>query len=106
MDAVTIYATWPDLERAEQAGRALIERKLVACVNLVPGAISIYSWNDAVQRESEVVMFAKTRATRAAEARDALVQLHPYETPCITILRIDNAASYEPFLNWIAVQTS
>src|SRR5262245_59366641 len=105
MDAVTLYASWPDLPSAEAAARALVERKLVACVNLLPGAISFYVWKDEMQRDSEVVMFAKTRLELAESARDALAALHPYEAPCVTVLRIDRNGSNPEFLAWIDSMT-
>jgi len=105
MDAITLYATWPDLERAEAAARVLVERGLAACVNLIPGVVSVYRWDGALQRDEEIVMIAKTSEQRANEARDALLELHPYELPCVTAFRIDSAYANTNFLNWLKGQT-
>ena len=61
--AVFVYTTWPSVVEAENAGRALIERKLAACVNILPGMISHYRWEGKVERAEEAVMIVKTRAS-------------------------------------------
>ncbi|MES1199690.1 MAG: divalent-cation tolerance protein CutA [Pseudomonadota bacterium] len=105
MDAVTIYATWPDHDSAEQLARDLVEQRLAACVNLIPNVTSIYRWQGETQRESEVLMLVKTSAQRAAAVRDAIIAAHPYELPCVTAFRIDSASANADFLNWLQEQT-
>ena len=61
--AVFVYTTYPSLVEAERAGRALVERRLRACVNILPGMISHYWWQGAIERGEEVVMIIKTRAS-------------------------------------------
>src|SRR5262249_60446276 len=63
--AVMIYTTYPSIVEAEQAGRALVERRLCACVNILPGMITHYRWQGAIERGEEVVMIIKTRASMA-----------------------------------------
>ena len=63
--AVLIYATYPDPETAEAGGRALVEAGLAACVNILPGMVSVYRWEGAVERSEECVMIIKTRAVLA-----------------------------------------
>lgn len=101
MDAVTLYSTWPSRESAEAAARALLEQRLIACANILPGAVSLFRWEGEIQVESEAVMFAKTSAERAPAARDAMLQLHPYSLPSIAALRINSAESSASFLEWI-----
>ena len=60
--AVFVYTTYPSIVEAEEAGRALVEQRLCACVNILPGMVSYYWWNGAVERGEEVVMIVKTRA--------------------------------------------
>lgn len=81
MDPITLYSTWPDLEAANAAARALVERRLAACVTVLPGAVSTYRWEGEIEVDSEVVMFAKTTGERAAEARDALLDAIPTNCP-------------------------
>ena len=63
--AVFVYTTYPSIVEAERAGRALVERRLCACVNILPGMISHYWWQGAIERGEEVVMIIKTRASLA-----------------------------------------
>jgi len=105
MDPITLYATWPDMARAEAAARHLVEHGLAACVNLIPGAVSIYRWEGALQRDEEIVMVAKTSGEKAPLARDALLKMHPYALPCVTGFRVDSASANGEFLNWMKDQT-
>ena len=63
--AVFVYTTWPTVPEAEEAGRKLVERRLAACVNILPGMISHYRWQGEVERGEEAVMIIKTRASLA-----------------------------------------
>ena len=63
--AVFVYTTYPSIVEAEAAGRALVERRLCACVNILPGMVSLYWWQGAIERGDEVVMIIKTRAAQA-----------------------------------------
>ena len=63
--AVFVYTTYPSIVEAERAGRALVERRLCACVNILPGMVSFYWWQGKIERGDEVVMIIKTRATLA-----------------------------------------
>ena len=70
--AVFVYTTYPSIVEAEQAGRALVERRLCACVNIYPGMISYYRWQGAIDRGEEVTMIIKkTRASLAEKVRAA-----------------------------------
>ncbi len=70
--AVFVYTTYPSIVEAEQAGRALVERRLCACVNILPGMVSLYWWQGAIERGDEVVMIIKTRASLAEAVRAAV----------------------------------
>ena len=67
--AVLLYTTYPSIVEAEQAGRALVERRLCACVNILPGMVSLYWWQGNIDRGEEVVMIIKTRASLAEPVR-------------------------------------
>ena len=88
--AVFVYTTYPSIVEAERAGRALVERRLCACVNIVPGMISFYWWQGKIDRGDEVVMIIKTRAGLAAEVRAAVKAMHSYTTPAILVLPIES----------------
>jgi len=97
-----LYTTWPDAETAEAAARAAVKDGLAACANILPGMVSVFRWDGAIQREAETVMLLKTTAQQAPALRDALIARHPYDTPAIVALDVDAAASARPFLDWIA----
>ena len=101
--AVFVYTTFPSLVEAESTGRALVERRLCACVNILPGMVSLYWWQGAIERGDEVVMIIKTRASLAEAVRGAIKQMHSYKTPAILVLPIENV---DPdYHAWIAAET-
>ena len=87
--AVLVYTTWPSIVEAERAGRAIVERRLAACVNILPGMVSHYWWEGKIERAEEVVMFIKTRASLADPVSAAVKDLHSYTTPAIMVLPVD-----------------
>jgi periplasmic divalent cation tolerance protein len=88
--AVLVYSTYPSLVEAENAGRTLVERRLCACVNILPGMISLYWWQGAIDRGEEVVMIIKTRATLIERVRSAVKEMHSYSTPAFLVLPVEN----------------
>lgn len=106
MDCRLVYTTFPDRTAAEEAARALLERRLIACANILPGMVSLYRWEGKTERAEEVVMLLKTTAARAdaVVAVAAVAALHPYEVPAIVILPV--AGGGAPFLAWIAAETA
>jgi periplasmic divalent cation tolerance protein len=87
--AVFVYTTYPSIVEAERAGRALVERRLAACVNILPGMISHYWWQDAIERAEEVVMIIKSRAGLAEPVRAAVKEMHSYTTPAVLVIPIE-----------------
>lgn len=100
---VLIYTTFGSLEDAERCGRALVERRLAACVNILPRMVSIYEWQGELDRDEEVVMLVKTRGSMAETTRAALAEVHPYDTPAI--LTIPTAHVNEAYRDWLLEQT-
>ena len=102
--AVLVYTTWPSIVEAERAGRAIVERRLAACVNILPGMISHYWWEGKIERAEEAVMIVKTRAALADTVRRAVKELHSYTTPAIMVLAVENV---DPdYHAWIVNETS
>ena len=101
--AVLVYTTYPSLVEAERIGKAVLEKRLAACVNILPGMISHYWWQGAIERGEEVVMIIKTRAALADEVREVVKALHAYTTPAILVLPIEGG---EPaYLEWLMQET-
>ena len=85
--ALLVYTTFPDEEVALSVGETLVRDGLVACVNVIPGMRSVYSWQGALERGTEVVAIIKTRTALRDEVGTALKARHPYETPIILYLQ-------------------
>src|SRR5262245_54004383 len=101
--AVLVYTTWPSIVEAEQAGRAVVERRLAACVNILPGMISHYWWEGVLERGEEVVMIIKTRAALAEAVRQAVKEMHSYTTPAIVVMPLESVD--QAYLGWILTET-
>jgi len=98
--AVVALSTVGSAADAERVARALVERRLAACVNVVPGLVSVYRWKGSVEREEERLLVVKTRADKVEALREALVALHPYELPELVVLPV--VGGHAPYLAWIA----
>ena len=101
---VLVYSTFPSLDAAEAVGRELVERRLAACVNILPGMTSIYRWEGAIARDTEVVMIIKTRAGLADPTIAAAKALHTYTNPALLVVPIIGGSA--DYLSWLAEQTS
>jgi periplasmic divalent cation tolerance protein len=102
--AVFVYTTWPSLVEAETAGRALVERRLCACVNILPGMVSHYWWNGALERGEEVVMLIKTRASLSQQVSAAVKEMHSYQTPAILVLPVESVE--QTYFAWLLAETA
>ena len=98
-DKKLILTTAGSREEAKTIAQALVERRLAACVNIVPQAHSIYRWRDKVEEAEEWLLLIKTTAAAFERVRDALVQLHSYELPECICMGIE--AGSAPYLKWI-----
>ncbi|HEY4774115.1 MAG TPA: divalent-cation tolerance protein CutA [Xanthobacteraceae bacterium] len=101
---VLVYTTYPSVVEAETAGRSLVERRLAACVNILPGMISHYRWQGALERGEEVVMIIKTRAALAEAVRAAVRAMHSYSTPAILVIPIESVD--EAYRAWLTAETA
>lgn len=78
----------PDRGSGENIARALVQERLAACVNLVPGVVSTFRWEGEVKQEDELLMIIKTAAGRFEAVRAAITMTHPYDTPEVIALPI------------------
>ena len=102
-DVIVVYITAPTLEDAQSLARALVEEKLAACVNIIPGIHSIYQWEQAIQNDQELLLICKSRTERFDSLQKRVQALHPYDVPEIISIPVQNGS--EPYLNWVRDNT-
>ena len=103
-DARIVLTTLASDEEAAAFVGALLERRLVACGTLLPGARSLYRWEGRVADERETVVLLKTTTARLAALEAAFAELHPYRTPELLVLPIESGAA--AYLGWLAGETT
>jgi periplasmic divalent cation tolerance protein len=102
--AVVVLVTAPSQDAAEQLVTAIVEERLAACGNIVPGLTSIYWWDGAVQRDAEVLIIFKTEQSAASRLMARVAELHPYDVPESLVLPV--TAGLTPYLAWIAANVT
>ena len=98
-----VLCTAPDPNTAARLGRLLVDARLAACVNVLPGLRSIYRWQGAIEDDSEALMIIKSTADRLAELESRLSTEHPYDVPEIVALTPERVAS--SYLAWALTET-
>ena len=104
MPVTVMFSTFPSADKAAEIARVLVDERLAACVNLIPGARSIYRWHGEVCDEVETIAIIKTTAERVADLTARLVSLHPYELPEAVATTI--SGGHVPYLSWVAEQVA
>lgn len=99
-----VLCTCPDEASADAIATALLERRLAACVNLVPGITSLYRWRGELQRDAELLLLIKTRSTHFAAIRDTVRSMHGYELP--ELLAVPIQQGDDEYLQWLNDETS
>lgn len=97
---LVVLITAPGPEKAAEIGRALVEERLAACVNVLPGVRSIYRWEGKVQDDAETLLVVKTRAGAFDRLRARVVALHPYTCP--EVIAVPVQAGHPPYLDWLS----
>lgn len=103
MSYIVVLCTIGSKEQAIKIANTLVKDKLVACINIVPQVISVYSWDEKIQEDEESLMIMKTRRELFEKLKDKITQIHPYETPEIIALEITDAN--QKYLQWINKET-
>ncbi len=103
MSHLVVLITTPTPEVAAQIARALVEERLAACGNVVPGLRSIYRWEGMIHDDAEALLVLKTTRDRFEALRERALALHPYDVPEVIALPIE--AGSAPYLEWIAAET-
>jgi periplasmic divalent cation tolerance protein len=97
------FTTAPSPEAARALVGALVERRLIACGTVVPGAWSMYRWRGAVEEQQEALVVLKTTAERWPELAAALPALHPYEVP--ELVAVPVVGGHPAYLRWVTEET-
>ncbi len=99
MSIVTVYAVFADHDEAQLIGRAMIERRLAACINILQPCQSIYRWDDKIEAATEVPALFKTTLDQSEALVTAIAELHSYDVPAIVVWPI--AKLSEPYAAWV-----
>jgi periplasmic divalent cation tolerance protein len=102
--AIVILITAPSPEVGRKIAELLVGEKLAACVNLLPGIESVYTWQGQTQHDSEVLLLVKTRQSLFATLESAVKGIHPYEVPEIIALPVQWGST--SYLDWIREMTA
>lgn len=103
-ELVFVFCTVPDEDTAERLGRGLVEARLAACVNAIPGVKSYYRWKGKTEVDLEIQLLIKTQRARFEELASWIRANHPYEVPEIVALPADRVN--ETYLRWALEETS
>ena len=99
MSVVSVYAVFTDADEAERIGRAMVEERLAACVNILGPIRSIYRWQGAIETADEVPAIFKTSDAQAEALMTRIAGLHSYDVPCITVWPIDKLLA--DYAEWV-----
>ena len=98
-DKRVVLTTCGSQQEGRRIARALVEKRLAACVNLVPNIESVYQWHGKIETASEWLLIIKTTAGAAGSLRDAIHEIHSYDVPEFVVLAIEDGS--DAYLEWI-----
>jgi periplasmic divalent cation tolerance protein len=98
-DKIVVLSACASTEDAQKLARALVEKRLAACVNMLAGARSVYRWKDAIQEEQETLLLIKTSRALLDDLRNEIERLHSYEVPEVIALPVVDGS--ERYLAWM-----
>ena len=98
-DKIVIFSSCPSAEEAEKVARRLVEKRLAACVKMIPGARSFYRWKGEIEEAGEYVLLIKSRRDLFDKLSTELAALHSYEVPEILAVPVVEGAS--AYIDWI-----
>lgn len=102
-DVRVVLSAVSDSETAARLARQLVDERLIACANLLPGITSIYRWKGEVQTEGEVLMILKTQDATLNRLVQRLQEIHPYDVPEVVCLPVGFTAA--PYARWVITET-
>lgn len=98
-DYIVVFCTVPDQDTAQKIAHQLVEEKLAACCNIIPGLKSIYTWENKIQEDAEYLLLIKSRQMVFSRLEDRIKEIHPYSIPEIIALPI--IQGNKEYLKWI-----
>jgi periplasmic divalent cation tolerance protein len=98
-EAIAVLMTAADGEEAGRLAEMLVEKRLAACVQILPEMESVYRWQGKVERQREVLLIAKTTSSKFEELEKEVRARHSYETPEIVAFPL--SAGSDPYLEWL-----
>ena len=101
---IVVLCTVPDEATAERLAKGLVEERLAACVNAIPGVKSFYRWQGKVETDTETQLLIKTRSERFDELAAWISANHPYDVPELIAIPADRVS--DAYLAWAVDQTS
>lgn len=104
MSVLLVLCTCPDAASADAIAQVLVDRRLAACVNALPGVRSVYRWEGKIQCDSETLLLIKTTVARFDALKDQLVKAHPNTLP--EILAFEAVAGLDRYLDWVHAETA
>lgn len=104
MTTLLVLTNLPDRAAAERLADALVERRMAACVNILPPCRSVYRWKGTLQRDEEHPVLIKTTGERYADLESAIRALHPYELPEIIAVPVERGLA--AYLAWVESETA
>ena len=97
-----ILSTTKNIDEAKNIAKILIEKKIAACINIVPKIISIYEWDNTLQNDEKALMIIKTSDKMAETVKKTILKIHSYTLP--EIIFIDIKDGHQDYINWILNQ--
>ena len=98
-EAIAVFMTAPNAEEAGRLAEMLVEKRLAACVQMLPGMESVYRWQGKIEREREVLLIVKTTQAKFEELEKEVRAIHSYDTP--EIVAVPLTAGSHPYLTWL-----
>lgn len=101
---VTLYTTFPNAQEAEQVIDALLEKKIIACANMMNEVTSFYHWEGKREKATEVAVLMKTTEQFSHSAVESIHAMHSYDCPCVVVWPISDTT--EGYLQWVNGETA
>ena len=99
-----VTSTCKNMSEARKLANSVLEARLAACVNIVPGIVSLYHWQNRIEEESEVYVIFKTRKTLASAIVSFIEKNHTYDVPMATVVPVTGQT--EAYREWLKMETS